>query len=59
ETVALTVDCSVFGQEGLPTIGKDIQERAKHAVESLLELPVTSTKIKISDTKTKTSERVV
>lgn len=59
ETVALTVDCSVFGQEGLPTIGKEIQERAKHAVESLLELPVTSTKVKISDTKTKTSDRVV
>ncbi|HCD57716.1 MULTISPECIES: alkaline shock response membrane anchor protein AmaP [Exiguobacterium] len=59
ETVALEVDCSVFGQEGLPTIGKDIQERAKHAVESLLELPVTKTRVRISDTKTKTSERVV
>ena len=59
ETVALKVDCSVFGQEGLPTIAKDIQERAKQAVESLLELPVTSTKVTISDTKTKTSERVV
>lgn len=59
ETVALKVDCSVFGQERLPTIAKDIQERAKQAVESLLELPVTSTKVTISDTKTKTSERVV
>ena len=59
ETVSLKVDCSVFGQDGLPTIGKEIQERAKHAVESLLELPVTTTKVTISDTKTKTSERVV
>lgn len=59
ETVALEVDCFVFGQEGLPTIGKFIQERAKNAVESLLELPVTKTRVRISDTKTKTSERVV
>ncbi|WP_214722377.1 alkaline shock response membrane anchor protein AmaP [Exiguobacterium sp. s192] len=59
QSVSLIVNCSVFGKEDLPAIGKDIQDHTKRSVESLLELPVTNTTVKISDTKTKTSERVI
>ncbi|MBW4084563.1 alkaline shock response membrane anchor protein AmaP [Paenibacillus sp. S150] len=59
ETVTLTVNCSVFGQTGLPSMAKEMQQCVRSAVESLLEIPVTSTKVNISDVKSKVIERVV
>lgn len=59
EYVSVLVSCSLFGREGLPSIGKDMQAEIKRAVESLLELPVHSVRIHLTDTKTQTKERVV
>ncbi|WP_227394888.1 alkaline shock response membrane anchor protein AmaP [Jeotgalibacillus aurantiacus] len=49
ETVSVHVDCHIFDQSGLPTIGKSMQEQIKVQIESLLEVPVKKVSINIQD----------
>ncbi|WP_426629749.1 hypothetical protein [Priestia megaterium] len=49
----------MFGRDGLPTLGKEMQLETKRAVEALLELPVHSVRIDLTDTQTRKKERVV
>ncbi|MEK1832244.1 hypothetical protein AAAC51_35215 [Priestia megaterium] len=59
EKVSLYIHCSLFGRDGLPTLGKEMQLETKRAVEALLELPVHSVRIDLTDTPTRKKERVV
>ncbi|MCP1452005.1 alkaline shock response membrane anchor protein AmaP [Priestia megaterium] len=59
ERVSLYINCSLFGRDGLPTLGKEMQLETKRAVEALLELPVHSVRIDLTDTQTRKKERVV
>ena len=59
EQVRVHIDCAVFNQDKLPTLGKTIQAHVKERIESLMEVPVAAVSLNIHDTKLKTSERVV
>ncbi|MBT2583094.1 alkaline shock response membrane anchor protein AmaP [Planococcus sp. ISL-109] len=60
--VSIKVSCQVFDQTKLPSLGKQMQERVKESVGSLLEIPVENVEIIIGETKElhkKQTQRVV